>query len=158
MFVVGFGRTYFFVAQNRLDRFQDGSEPVPVSFRYTVAPLASMKTFVFKPSQPDGGSESVRAASLGCHFAGNYQKVIRNKTASLIWEVLRCLKLLDNKPKLQVFEKIIARLHWTAAGGLRDVAGQSPDFEAQDLPFVWLGHPCQVRSAAEQWHLTMTVM
>ena len=77
------------VAQIWLGRRQDGSEPVPVSFRYTVAPLASMKTFVFKPNQADGGgngAESVRAASLGCHFAGNYQKVVRNKTASLIWE------------------------------------------------------------------------
>ena len=72
---------------------------MPVSFRYTVAPLTSMKTFVFKPSPPDGGgnAESVRAASLGCYYAGNYQKVIRNKTASLIWEAACRVEFLDNK-------------------------------------------------------------
>jgi hypothetical protein len=100
-----------FVAQIRLGCFQDGSEPVPVSFRYTVAPLASMKTFVFKPSPPDGGgsgAESVRAAALSCHYAGNYQKVIRNKTASLIWEAACGVEFLDNK--VAGFRKKISNL------------------------------------------------
>ena len=36
-----------------------------------------------------------------------------------------------------------------APGGILDVAGKGSDFEAEDLPFVWLGAPCQVRSAVE---------
>lgn len=74
---------------------KDGADPsdaVPVSFRYSVAPLASMKTFVFKPGQADtdGGSEPVRAACLGAFYSGNFQKVVRDKRATLVWEARQC--------------------------------------------------------------------
>ena len=65
---------------------EDGGEPVPVSFRYNVAPLASMKAFVFKPNQPEGNTESVKSANLGGYFAGSFQKLIRNSRASVVWE------------------------------------------------------------------------
>ena len=65
---------------------EDGESPVPVSFRYNVAPLASMKAFVFKPNQPDGNSDSVKSSTLGGYYAGSFQKLIRNSRASVVWE------------------------------------------------------------------------
>ncbi|CAL1141851.1 unnamed protein product [Cladocopium goreaui] len=66
----------------------DGNDPVPVSFRYGVAPLASMKAWVFKPHSPAaaGEADTVKSGVLGAHYSGNFHKVIRNRRASVIWE------------------------------------------------------------------------
>ena len=67
---------------------KDGNDPVPVSFRYGVAPLASMKAWVFKPHSPAaaGEADTVKSGVLGAHYSGNFHKVIRNRRASVIWE------------------------------------------------------------------------
>ena len=68
---------------------EDGQPPVEVSFRWTISPLASMKSHVFKPNAPDpeaATQDGVKTATLASYYQGNYQKVPRNTKASLIWE------------------------------------------------------------------------
>ena len=65
---------------------QQGPSP-EVMFRYNLSPLASCKTFIFKPNALEQ-TDSIRAVSVGALYAGNYDKVVRNKIASLVWEAL----------------------------------------------------------------------
>ena len=57
-----------------------------MSFRYDVAPSASMKTYIFKPNPIEDGGTDIRAASFGALYQGNFHKVVRNELANLVWE------------------------------------------------------------------------
>ncbi|CAK9091359.1 FO synthase subunit 1 [Durusdinium trenchii] len=77
---------------------------LPICFRYVIAPVESKATNVFKP-QPagDGGSDPVRHQTLGSSLAGNFDKLIGNKRASLVWEVdieTSPGRLVATKPKI----------------------------------------------------------
>ncbi|CAE7037701.1 cofG [Symbiodinium sp. CCMP2592] len=64
-------------------------------FRYDVAPTVSCKTSVFKPAVlSKEETETVRAVSLAALFSGNYDRLPRNKIATVAWEavVLQPLK------------------------------------------------------------------
>ena len=67
---------------------QAGSEALPVTFRDSVDPLESKTTHIFRPKDVSnqGGNQILKPQSLGTVYAGNYQKVIANKRASLVWE------------------------------------------------------------------------
>ena len=60
-----------------------------MTFRYTLEPKESMVTHVFRPkeaSSRDDNNRSMKAQTLGAVFHQNYDKVISNKRASLVWE------------------------------------------------------------------------
>ena len=67
----------------------------PVCFRYTVEPLQSMTTHVFKPGREDAGT-AVRHATIGSAFIGNMDKIIANKRASVVWEAKVILVLMHD--------------------------------------------------------------
>ncbi|CAK9075367.1 unnamed protein product, partial [Durusdinium trenchii] len=53
----------------------DGAaDPVPVSFRYQIAPLPSKSTHVYKPNGMGERAENVAANMVGAAFGGNYNK------------------------------------------------------------------------------------
>lgn len=124
-----------------------------MSFRYSVAPLASMKSFVFKPGQPDadGGSESVRAACLGAYYSGNFQKVVRNKRATLVWEARRSNDHVQNRFHFNQKRSLILKLHFHEgkthfahmSGGFHEVSSESADHQTEDLSYGKFGNPCQ---------------
>ncbi|CAE7422128.1 fp-1, partial [Symbiodinium sp. CCMP2592] len=58
-------------------------------FRYDVAPTVSCKTSVFKPAAlSKEETENVRAVSLAALFSGNYDRLPRNKIATVAWEAV----------------------------------------------------------------------
>ena len=63
---------------------------MPVTFRYKIAPKGNFVTHVFKPKNDGTGRESgtnmFRAQALGTVFHQNYDKVISNKKAGVVWE------------------------------------------------------------------------
>lgn len=61
---------------------QDGE--TPVCFRYVVNPLESQVCNIFKCTP--GAEDTVRHTTIGSTFAGNMDKLIGNKRASLVWE------------------------------------------------------------------------
>jgi hypothetical protein len=77
-----------------------------VSFRYTVSPLTTMKTWVFRPNAPDHtDSDDIRSAALGSVLAGNFHQVVRSKKASVCWEARNSLESDHAQPSVlnQVF-------------------------------------------------------
>ncbi|CAK9086345.1 FO synthase subunit 1 [Durusdinium trenchii] len=74
----------------RFHAVADGAaDPVPVSFRYQIAPLPSKSTHVYKPNGMGERAENVAANMVGAAFGGNYNKVVNNKRASVVWEATR---------------------------------------------------------------------
>lgn len=71
-----------------LHEAEDGQEQMPVTFRYTLTPKESMVTHAFRPKEVSSRDDNKRfkAQSLGAVFHQNYDKVISNKRASLVWE------------------------------------------------------------------------
>eukprot|EP00435_Cladocopium_sp_Y103_P049721 s1511_g15.t1 len=68
---------------------ESGQDPVPVTFRYKVAPKENFVTHVFKPKNDGSGREAgnmFRAQALGTVFHQNYDKIISNKKAGVVWE------------------------------------------------------------------------
>lgn len=63
---------------------QGANGETPVCFRYTVEPLQSMTTHVFKPGRED--TAAPRHATIGSAFVGDMDKIIANKRASVVWE------------------------------------------------------------------------
>lgn len=75
--------------------------------RWDVAELTSKKTCVYKPNAV---AADLKRVSFGGLFASNFQKVPRNKVASLVWEAWRLLSkhyclfvLLGGNDKLFAF-------------------------------------------------------
>ena len=64
---------------------------MPITFRYNVAPVASHSTQVFRPNV-DGrvSTDSMKYQMLGRVYQGNFNKVINNKRAALVWEAITC--------------------------------------------------------------------
>ena len=66
----------------------EGSEQVPVPFRYDISPLATKRTILYRPNTLQG---EPKTASLGAVWAGKYDKVPSNKIVDVVWEVLQLL-------------------------------------------------------------------
>ncbi|CAK9022466.1 FO synthase subunit 1 [Durusdinium trenchii] len=60
----------------------------PACFRYTISPVDSKKTNVFKPNALPEDRSAVRHQTLGAVFIGHMDRLIENKRASLVWEAL----------------------------------------------------------------------
>ncbi|CAK9054749.1 FO synthase subunit 1 [Durusdinium trenchii] len=92
----------------------DGAaDPVPVSFRYQIAPLPSKSTHVYKPNGMGERAENVAANMVGAAFGGNYNKVVNNKRASVVWEV----QFTSSPPKIQIVKPklyLTCRVHMPA--------------------------------------------
>lgn len=66
----------------------EGSEQVPVPFRYDINPLATKRTIIYRPNPLQG---EPKTASLGAVWAGKYEKLPSNKIVDVVWEVLQLL-------------------------------------------------------------------
>ena len=64
------------------------ARPAPVSFRYQIEPVRSRTTHVYRPNgftlPADGANMTL--PFLGGAFAGNYNKVVCEQRARVLWE------------------------------------------------------------------------
>ena len=64
-----------------------GGESEPISFRFDVAPSASLKTHLFKPHPVESADkDNLRTGSIGAVFHNQYARIINNKRACVVWE------------------------------------------------------------------------
>lgn len=64
--------------------WQEGDqEPVPVSFRYNLAPTKSMRTNVFRPNNMQG---EPRLATMGALFIGKWDKLPQSEFVDVLYE------------------------------------------------------------------------
>ncbi|CAL1145066.1 unnamed protein product [Cladocopium goreaui] len=88
----------------------DGADPVPVTFRYAITPLRSKATHVYKPNGLSEGRDQIASTMIGAVFAGNFDKLVKNKICSVVWEV----QFTSSPPKIQISKPklyMTARIH-----------------------------------------------
>ena len=74
---------------------QASDGPMPTCFRYEILPVASFSCNVFKPAALGEEAGSLKHQTIGALFQGNMDKVISNKRASVVWEAVPFLPLVD---------------------------------------------------------------
>ncbi|CAE7544462.1 fp-1 [Symbiodinium sp. KB8] len=104
-----------------------GGESQPISFRFDVAPSASLKTHLFKPHPVEtADKDNLRAAAIGAVFHNQYARVINNKRARVVWEANITnspAKLMPVKPKVYLLATVrIPAQSWVPAAAQKKPA------------------------------------
>ena len=76
---------------------QNGDDQVPLCFRYMISPLESGKTHMFKPNSFDCESPIPTHRTFGALYHLNYDKVVKNGRASVLWEAWFSKKLVSRQ-------------------------------------------------------------